>query len=120
MPTAATSMSTSDAIAIGAALVGAGLTLFALAIGIAAVIGLVGLRRYARQVAEQEARTQVLAILAPENEAGERLRKELNDKLESVADRLYDDMSISVAFPQSGTAEDADSGSAVAKEYPKD
>jgi hypothetical protein len=61
-------MSTSDAIAIAAAIVGAGLTLFALIIAGVALFGISGLRNYARQIAEREAMKQVLEIHLPESE----------------------------------------------------
>lgn len=93
-------MSTSDAIAISAAIVGAGLTLFALVIAGVALFGISGLRSYARQIAEREAMKQVLEIHLPESEASSKLKAVLDARLEATADRLWDDMKLADLSPK--------------------
>jgi hypothetical protein len=113
------SMSTSDAIAISAAIVGAGLTLFALVIAGVALFGVSGLRNYARQIAEREAMKQVLEIHAPESEAWSKMKGVLDARLEATADKLWDDMKLADLSPKAkpSTGESPSSPSA-SGEYP--
>jgi hypothetical protein len=94
-------MSTGDSIAVAAAIMGTALTVFAIIIGVGAFWGIAGLRAAAKNAAEEEARRQVVELISPHTEVGRRLREEIEKRIDSVADQLYADMSLSAAFPQS-------------------
>lgn len=113
------SMSTSDAIAIAAAIVGAGLTLFALVIAGVALFGISGLRNYARQIAEREAIKQVLEMHAPESEAWSKMKGVLDARLEATADRLWRDIKVLIEFPETKPSEgDSPASPSHTGEYP--
>jgi hypothetical protein len=115
-------MSTGDSIAVAAAIMGTALTVFAIIIGVGAFWGIAGLRAAAKNAAEEEARRQVVELISPHTEVGRRLREEIEKRIDSVADQLYADMSLSAAFPQSvrGEKESDQQPSAIGEEYPKE
>ena len=109
-------MSTSDAIAIGAALVGAGLTLVGLMVAFLSLWGIFTIRQEAGRVAEIAAREQILTLISGQGELSDKLVTEVQKRVEAEADRLFADLSLSGAFSKGETEEQKP----IAEEYPKD
>jgi len=105
-------MSTSDAIAIGATCLGAGITVLALIVAFASLWGVTVIGKKARKAAERVARTEVLKLLDEKSELGSRIRDELQKRVDAAADNLFSDLSFSGAF-----GGESPSGT-IASEYP--
>lgn len=110
-------MTTSDAIAIGAAILGSGLTILAVAIAIAAFVGLNGIKKVACEEASKAAHAEILKWVSEKGELGDKLKQEVTRCVAIEANSLYSDMKISGAFPQEST--NSPMGN-VAEQYPKE
>ncbi|HEY1948175.1 MAG TPA: hypothetical protein VGG97_14285 [Bryobacteraceae bacterium] len=106
-------MPTSDAIAIGAAFVGVGLTILAIVLAVWSFLGYALIRDQAGKLAADVARQEVLKLLDESSPLGVKLRNEIKKRIEAEADRLFADVSLSGAFSGDSAA------GAVAEEYPK-
>ncbi len=91
-------MTTSDAIAISAACVGAGLVVLSLVIAVASLIGYYNIKGSAAAAAQKTAKAHVMELLDEKAELGAKLRLEIQQRIEEEADRLFADVSMSGAF----------------------
>jgi uncharacterized membrane protein YhiD involved in acid resistance len=91
-------MTTSEAIAAGAAILGAGLTVLAIVIAIASLWGILTIRKLAKESAQKVATDKVLELFTDESELSRKLKAEIQKRVEAEADRLYGDLSMSLAF----------------------
>lgn len=108
-------MSTSDAIAIGAGVLGAGLTVLGLVVAIASFWGISTIRNEARENAERTARAEVLRLLASDSEIHAKIKAQVETLIKAESDRLFEDLSLSAAFSQ---PEEGGETRAIAEEYP--
>ncbi len=111
-------MTTSDAIAIGAACLGAGLTVLAIVIAGASLWGFYNIKKSAKAVAQSTARAEVLALLDAGSEVGAKLREEMQSRIDKESDRLFQDFSMSGAF--SSGAGKSEASPPIADKYPKE
>ena len=108
-------MNTSDAIAIAAACIGAGLTVLAVVIAIAAFFGFDGVRKLAREDANLAARDEVQKLILHEGGLSDKLKEEISKCVQAEADKLFADLTLSSAYPRDSQEEPGK----VAESYPK-
>jgi hypothetical protein len=107
---------TSDAIAVGAACVGAGLALLGIIVAILSVWGYLNIRSSAKKASQATAKAEVLRLLDEKSEMGAKLREEIYRRIAAEADMLYDDLALSGAFTRTG----AETSERIAENYPKE